>query len=122
LFLRYNLFPIIWAVVILALTVLPGARLPEKDLQLVSMDKLAHVGMFMIQCFLLVVGFIKQQNNSYLRRNAMQMSLVVSVFYGISIELIQMALPERSFEFLDIISDSIGAFLGLGMFYLVYKI
>ncbi|MCK5468582.1 MAG: VanZ family protein, partial [Cyclobacteriaceae bacterium] len=67
-FLRFNLFTFLWAGVIFLLILMPGQQMPETG-DLFSFDKLAHLGVFCILCFLMVIGLAKQYTFPVLKRN-----------------------------------------------------
>ena len=88
---------------------------------LLSFDKVVHFFIFGILVFLMIIGLNKQYTYLLLRQNAVQISLGAGIIYGLLIEFIQYLIPGRTFELTDIVANSLGCFIGLGMFYLVYK-
>jgi len=122
-FIKYNLFGIIWAFVILGLTTIPVPEMPDQEwMQLFSIDKLAHFGVFAIQTLLLIVGYHKQNRWSFLRAFPVLAAIGSTILYGLVIEIIQLTLPSRSFEWFDLVADAIGSGIGTGLFYLIYKL
>jgi VanZ family protein len=123
-FFRYNLFTLCWILLILLLTLSPGNALPETNLweELISADKVVHFMIFCILVLLMIVGFTKQYAYAYLRKHAVPLSLLISISYGILIEIIQIPIPGRHLEVMDMLANTIGCFLGYGIFYLVYKL
>jgi VanZ family protein len=119
-FLRYNLFSILWAILILVFTLMPGSQMPSVKF-IVGFDKLAHVFVFAIQSLLLIVGFLKQYTFRFFRGNAVFMAISLSVIYGTLIELIQSFIPGRGMELGDLFADLAGSLLGWGLFYVLYK-
>lgn len=122
-FIRYNLFTFLWLLLILTLTLAPGNTLPRVHLweEILSVDKLAHVLLFMILVLLTIIGFSKQYHFEHLRRYAIRSALILGLTYGLLIEFIQAAIPDRSPEFLDFLANTVGCGLGVGLFYLIYK-
>jgi VanZ family protein len=122
-FFRYNFFPICWALVMLLLTLTPGENMPETSLwdNLLSFDKIAHLFMFAVLVFLMIVGLNKQYKYRFLRDKALQISVIAGISYGIVIEIVQLFIPGRGFELADIFANTIGCFIGFGLFYLIYK-
>lgn len=122
-FLRYNVFTISWMVIILLLTLTPGKSMPRTSLweDLLSFDKFAHLTIFAVLVYLLIIGMSKQYTYHFLKRNALVVALLAGIGYGLIIELIQLLIPGRSFEMADILANSTGCFIGVGLFYLVYK-
>lgn len=113
-FLKRYKFSIIWAVIMLiGCTIkLNGEHEPLFDIP--HKDKIVHFGIFGI------LGFL----NIWESRNFQYKSLIIIALYGVLIELIQLFLPWRSFEWLDILADSLGAWAGMliGKYLLVNKL
>lgn len=122
-FFRYNLFTICWLLLILLLTLSPGDAFPETRIwtDLLSFDKVVHFLIFSILVVLMIVGFSKQYTYEWIRKRAVPLSLAISIGYGILIEAIQIPIPGRYLEGMDIVANTIGCFIGYGLFYLVYK-
>lgn len=96
--------------------------MPETDIwDLLKFDKLAHVFVFAVLTFLMIIGFTKQYTYRSLRFSAVKHSLLVSISYGILLETIQMFSPGRSLEIYDYIANTIGCFTGYGIFYIIYR-
>jgi VanZ family protein len=70
----------------------------------------------------LTIGFIKQYKYLFLRYHAAKMAIGLSLLLGLIIEIFQAFIPGRSLEYYDLLANSIGAFVGFGFFYLVYKV
>lgn len=124
-FLKYNAFNIIWAVLVALVTLLPSSQMPDIRFDiwaLLTFDKLAHSFVFFVLAFLCVVGFIKQSRYASLRFYAPKFSLLICWAYGLLLELIQPMVSDRTFEFLDVAANSLGTLLGVLFFYLVYKL
>ena len=122
-FFRYNAFTICWALLIMLLTLSPGESMPRTNLwqELLNFDKAAHFFVFSILVLLMIVGLSKQYTYEKLRRKAVVYSLSASIGYGLLIEAIQYAIPDRSFELADLLANTTGCFIGYGLFYLLYK-
>ena len=118
-FFRFNKFTILWASIVLLLTLVSGVK--NSNMEFSWIDKGIHVALFSILCFLIVIGFTKQNTFSYLRFNAEKASIFICISYGLLIEIIQFLLPYRTFSWLDVLANSFGAFGGIGLFYLIYK-
>lgn len=122
-FLKYNLFGIIWFLLILLLGLTPGESMPSTNVwDFLSFDKIAHFGVFAILCFLLILGFSKQYTFLFIRYHAVLLAIGISFFYSLVIELFQTMIPDRGLEFGDIVANSLGVFAGWFVFYLIYKI
>ena len=124
-FLKYNAFNIIWAVLVAVVTLLPNSQMPDIRFDLwalLTFDKLAHSLVFFVLSFLCIIGFIKQSRYAYLRFYAPKFSLLICLSYGLVLELIQPIVSDRTFELLDVAANSIGTLLGILFFYIIYKI
>ncbi|MFL5731210.1 MAG: VanZ family protein [Cytophagaceae bacterium] len=120
--LRYNLFTIAWAVLILAVTLTPGASMPDLSIwDLLSFDRFAHLFVFSVLVFLMTIGFTKQYTSLFLRFNAARLAFLFSFGYSLVLELLQEIIPGRSVEINDVIANSTGCLLGSLVFYLIYK-
>lgn len=122
-FLRYNLFGIIWFLLILLLGLTPGESMPITNVwELLSFDKIAHFFVFAVLSFLLILGFSKQYTFLFFRYYAVHLAIGISLLYGLIIEIGQTFIPERGLEPLDILANTIGVFAGWFVFYVIYKI
>lgn len=105
---------IIWALIILGLSIMPGISLPESWTDLFSMDKLAHFGVYAILSLLASRAYASENQVHW--KNLLIIVLIGSI-YGICIEFIQGSFfPGRFFEKLDIIANIIGSFTGVYIF------
>jgi VanZ family protein len=121
--LRYNIFTISWAVMILFLTLTPGHAMPDLSIwDLLSFDRFAHLFVFGILVLLMTVGFTKQYTYLFLRFNAFKLSFLFSLAFSIVIELAQSAIPGRTLEINDFIANATGCLTGSLLFYLIYKV
>ena len=120
-FLKYNLYTIVWALVILLLVLMPGAQMAKADVMF-SFDKLAHAFVFFVLVFLMIVGFTKQHTFPLLRSGAVKYTLLISISYALMLEAGQLLVTGRMVEVYDAISNVSGCVLGYGFFYVVYKL
>ena len=63
-FLRFNLITFLWAGIIFLLILTPGQEMPEMG-DLFSFDKLAHLGVFGILSFFMILGFSNISLNGF---------------------------------------------------------
>ena len=119
-FLRYNLFALVWALIILALILIPGQQMPDFG-DIFSFDKLAHLGVFAILCFLMIVGFSKQFTFSALQKSPVKYTLLFTVVYAGILELGQTLIPGRYANFYDLSFNMAGGGVGYPLFVLIYK-
>lgn len=113
-FWRPNLPAFIWAIFALVLCGLPGDNFPELTfLEWLSPDKIAHLVLFGVQCFLLLSGFTKQTSFVTLKKKATLWALSFTISYGILVEILQTYIfVQRNGDVRDAIANSIGAFTG----------
>ncbi len=124
-FWKYNLPTIIWATFVLFLTLLPGNQMPDITFsltELLKFDKVAHFFVFAVLVCLMSIGFAKQNTYSTIHFKPVRHALLVSILYGIMIEVLQSYIPERNFEINDLIANTLGCGLGVGLFYIIYRI
>jgi VanZ family protein len=119
-FLRFNLFTFLWALIILLLILMPGKQMPHSG-DLFSFDKVAHFGVFCILSFLMIVGFSKQYSFPGLRKNSVIYAMVISLTYASILELGQAVIPDRYANFYDLAFNLGGVLVGYGLFLLIYK-
>jgi VanZ family protein len=120
-FWRFNLFTIIWALLIAAATLLPIGPIPAQDI-LLPVDKIIHSILFAILMFLSCVGFAKQFSFTSMKKQPVLYSVIWIGGYGLIIELIQAIIPSRAFELMDLFADFTGLILGYIGFFLIYKL
>ena len=120
-FLRFNLFTILWFFLILVLVMLPGRELPKLGEPLFSVDKVVHTVLFAVFALLMVVGFVKQSAYPYLRNNAIRSTLVFSITYATLIEITQFLADGRTFDFYDAVANVSGCVVGYLLFVVIYK-
>jgi VanZ family protein len=99
---------------------MPGRQMPETG-ELFSFDKIAHLGVFCILNFLMIIGLSKQFTFISLRKNAVSYGTVLSALYAGILELGQSIIPERSSNAADMAFNLAGVFFGFLIFFLVYK-
>lgn len=120
-FLRYNLFNISWAIAVMFLTLLPGASMPMTNIwDLFHFDNFAHLFVFLVLTFLTIVGLRKQYTFRVCRFKAVQIGLITCIAYGISLEVIQGMVPDRTMEFQDMIANTLGCLGGWTLYYSIY--
>jgi VanZ family protein len=122
-FIRYSLFAILWSLVILLLCGLPGSGFPDLSLwDLLTFDKFAHAFVYAVFSFLWAISFAKQNAFYTLATYPRVFALIAGVLYGIFIEVLQQfVFTERSAELNDVIANSTGAVIGIGLFSWVYR-
>ncbi len=109
-----------WAALILILTLLPPQALPKvPDWNIISVNSLAHLFVFMVWAFLVLDGSTRSSSTSGIRRNRILFTLILAVSYGALIELLQGLMRlGRQPDVADIAFNTVGALLGILFFYL----
>ena len=120
-FLKYNLYTIVWAIVIFILVLIPGAQMAKADV-IFSFDKIAHGFVFCVLVFLMIIGFTKQHTFASLRSGSVKYALLVSIAYALMLEAGQLLVSGRMVELYDATANVSGCLLGYGLFYVVYKL
>lgn len=97
---------LIWLLIILFLSIIP-ARGPQTNLPL---DKIIHFVVYGITAIIFFRGL--RLRVSFIKATAL--SIILASFYGLSMEMLQSALPWREFSFSDEVANISGAsFFGI---------
>jgi VanZ family protein len=118
-FFKYNLWGILWGLLIVLLTILPGKVFPRLPsfMDLLQPDKLVHVFIFAVYFFLQARGFLLQNIFRTLQKNAGVITLVIGLSLGAATEIIQeLWVPMRHGDIYDFISDVVGILIGWGAY------
>mgnify|MGYP000874195724 CR=1 FL=1 len=102
-----------WTLLTVILLCVPGNDLPKvRTISIPQFDKFVHIVLFgAFQLFWTIPFALKQQLPRFRKTNLLFLTL--SVLLGVLMEFVQRDfVPLRSFDVMDIISDSIGAFVG----------
>jgi VanZ family protein len=113
-----NYWPsILWALVILILTIVPSNKIPEPPHWAISFDKLIHLLLFMVLGLLILFG--RQINSKIWRKPQLWWIVSMLISYGLLLELFQILVPGRNFSWMDLVADAIGVIIG-AFFFLVF--
>ena len=113
-FLKYNWFAFVWALIILAGHAVPGNELPQPHWYLFEFDKLVHTVLFAVWAFSMGNGFNKQTKYYLLKRRYIGVIVIVSLMYSLSLETLQYAIfVDRAFQVEDLVADLLGTVMGL---------
>jgi len=119
LFLKHFWPGMVWFLVILLLTLLPGNYFPKvQDFwQLFKPDKLIHLSIFAIFAFLLLMGAYRQYARSGNRYNTRIFPVLVSLSTGVITEMLQAFLPlGREASVFDVLANFTGTVAGYLLF------
>lgn len=111
-------FTILFALVVLILSVLPGSSFPK--VKVTNIDKAVHFLLyFMLVCAMYFDNFLNKNKN--LTNKKLLCFFIFAVFFGAIVEVIQYFLPFRSAEWYDLLSNTVGAGFGTGVIFFVSK-
>lgn len=101
---------VLWAVVIFGLHIMPSDRIPKPPEWSFSVDKLVHFFLFAAMSFLML-------RYKHLKLGRWDGMIILSIMiyaslYGVLMELIQLAVPGREFNLVDLVADILGALAG----------
>ena len=115
---------LLWALIILLLTGLPGSYFPTVKTfwDWLGPDKLVHLFIFGVMVFLIMFGFREQYFQSKKRYQFGIVSVVITSLYGLLTEILQVyVFIGRSGNRFDFYADAVGAILGWAFFFLIYR-
>ena len=112
---RYFTPAILWALLILGLSTMPGNSLPDFDWgHLLQADKLGHLVVYGIFTSTLLWGSRQWFYPDRIPQYMIITAVLMAILYGILMEWLQWQFfPGRNFDVLDIIANIIGSFIGL---------
>lgn len=115
---------ILWAILVLFLCGINGSSLPQLEIDFaIGIDKIAHILLFGIQAWFLMLAFRKSGKIPALKFAFL--AALISSLYGVFIEVLQATVfINRMFDYADMLANAFGAFLTipLGSLLLVKKI
>ncbi|MEQ9441610.1 MAG: VanZ family protein [Cyclobacteriaceae bacterium] len=120
-FWRFNLYTLVWMLIVLTLILLPGQQMPQLGTTLFSADKFAHMLVFAILALLMIIGFAKQTTYPGLRNKAAHYALIIAIAYASILEGSQIFSEGRTIDAYDAIANTIGCCAGYGLFFVLYK-
>jgi VanZ family protein len=106
-FLMYQLPALLWALVIVVGTSIPGEDIP--DLPIFSEDKLIHFGLYLLLASLSYRAFHRQMRFPALQKSPGISTIVVIGVFALLDELHQLFVPGRSCDPFDWMADVLGA-------------
>ena len=104
-----------WVIVIALLTLVPGKALPQIDWNFFSLDKLIHFTIFSIMTFLGIASFKSSLGQARVIIPIL-VSLLIAILYGALLEYLQSFIPDREFDFADLIANIGGSIAGVILF------
>lgn len=110
--LRFLWPAILWSIIVLVLTLIPGENLPEVGI--FQIDKLVHIFIFGMMMVLTSFGLKKLAGISGRPDYPGRVSAIYTLSFGIGVEVLQIFVPGRNFSLADVVANCIG--VGLGYF------
>ncbi|WP_426058192.1 VanZ family protein [Hymenobacter sp. B1770] len=113
----YAALPILWAMLVLVLTLTPAQEMPITPVwELLSFDTAAHAGVFVVLAGLSWFSLSRQRRWPRLARHAGLVVVVGSTLFGGLIEVLQHTMGlGRNGDWTDLVSDAIGAAVAVGV-------
>ena len=111
---KYQIPAIIWALIILILTLTPGEHLPSLQLGKIMIDKFLHFMVFMVLSFLAIAGL--QADNNSNTNGLWRKMLGICMGYGILMETLQYVVPGRHIDLFDLVANLVGCGAGMWLF------
>lgn len=101
----------LWFLIIFILCATPGQYIPSANwMELLSVDKFIHAGIFFILTALFLLTAIKQQQSA----GMLIVWICLSIFYGAGLEWMQANIfSNRSADWQDVIANSFGSLMAL---------
>jgi VanZ family protein len=109
-----------WIISILYLSVSPLKQAPQ--IEIPGIDKLVHVGMYLWLTIFLYSLLQKQGVWSFGKKRSWLLAIVFSIAYGGMLEVVQEVFTQfRSGDWLDFLSNSLGALMAWGIYVVILK-
>jgi VanZ family protein len=104
---------ILFFIITVVLLTLPGSSFPKsRFFDIPYFDKWVHIGLFGMLCLLFSFPIKEFSIPDSQKRNWFLLITIIGIGYGISMEFVQKYwIPNRSFEGMDIVADSVGCSL-----------
>lgn len=115
---------ILWSIIILVLTGLPGNYFPQVTTfwDWLAPDKAVHLFIFGVLTFLLLLGHRKQYPLKKFRYRPVVFTITVSILYGGLTEFLQSnVFINRDGNVYDFLANTLGCLLGALVFYLAFR-
>ena len=118
-FSRYQLPLIIWAAIIFWLLSL--STLPTLETPIVAANKLAHISLFFVFCWLGRRAIFFQTVFPFLKKWSLVCAFLLTCLFGYFDEVHQLYVPGRTFEYFDMLADAIGALIFVILFIILNR-
>ena len=105
---------LVWWFVVLILMCTPGKDLPELGswTELISLDKLIHIGVFGLLAYLFMRPVAIRDINISIKKQTFLKIAIAGSIWGLTLEFVQRFwIPGRSMDLMDFVADAIGCML-----------
>lgn len=115
---KYFALPLLWALLIGILSLMPGPQLPEVNINFA--DKIAHLFVYLILVLLSIWAFGKKNKGNIIPYTTFLKIFASCSMYGILMEILQFTTTtNRNFEIPDIIANIVGCLFGVFLYKLI---
>ena len=111
---------IIWGIFIFIICSFPGDNIPKSFIiNIPFADKIIHFFLYFLLVILIMIGALRKVKTILTIRHFL-FAFFISLFYGFLLEVLQdLVFIMRSADFMDVIANSAGSFIGLLTFYYI---
>lgn len=113
---KFYIPALLWVIIITYLSAFPGHQI-DLSFNFLAPDKASHFAAYGLLSVLIGWGFFKNQNENKAKELPVKAFIIIVLFgsfYGVLMELMQyLFLPNRYFEYGDMLANLLGSFLGL---------
>ena len=105
---------LVWWFVVLILMCTPGKDLPELGswTELISLDKLIHIGVFGLLAYLFMRPVAIRDISVSIKKQTFLKIAIAGSIWGLTLEFVQhFWIPGRSMDLMDFVADAIGCML-----------
>ena len=114
-FFSKNKYGIVWTLLILLVCLMPGDNLPSTSfLSFKGADKLIHFTLYLVLFIFVGKGLVNYFDSSYSSNRIILIAFLYCLFLGVGVEFLQSVfVAGRSGDFFDVLSNGIGASVGI---------
>lgn len=111
--------PVLWTLIIVFLSTLPNNEFQNNQMD--NLDKVVHFFLYAILSYLYIYAFVLLKQVKWINKRPLKAAVIVCFSIGMGLEIIQgTVFASRSFEFKDVLANTLGILLGSTGFYLIY--
>ena len=114
-FFSKNKYGIFWTLLILLVCLMPGDNLPSTSfLSFKGADKLIHFTLYLVLFIFVGKGLVNYFDSSYSSNRIILIAFLYCLFLGVGVEFLQSVfVAGRSGDFFDVLSNAMGASVGI---------